>query len=317
MKIAHVLNFAFEVDVLEIHLNELYPIVDKIFICECAYVHGITGIKKPNMWNLIKNQSRFSKFQDKVVHFWIPEEDINIKSLQNDIWHVENEMETKRWWLFLKWNEDNNNYFTDDDLIGFGDADEIASIQTLNKIKQCETISIVDIGIWFTRGRITEKLKVDWPVVGEPYALGDPTYFTLRQAKLFPHNAPHFRGKIYVPGRLRGFAPTFVLGGLHLSSYRYLPQVLLKLLTMTETENTEYNTFERIVSRIKNGEDIQEIQKDSAKEEILLRGGGKHTAMDPKDIGTKQYILPWFLECNEQRYSTFYQNVLNEPRLDG
>ena len=259
VKMAHIMNFAFEVDVLEIHLNELYPVVDKIFLCECIYIHGKSGIKKPCVWNMIKDQPRFSKFKDKVVLLWLSEDELNIRSFHNE-WRVEYSMENLRWKKFLKWNE-KTKFFDDDDVVGFGDSDEIASISNLNLIKQCETKTI-KFGIWFTRGRITEKVKTDWPVANEPFALGDPSFFTIQQAKLFPSNMNRCYIPCNYPGRTRGYALNFVLGGLHLSSYKYMPQYILKLISMTEHRETEIDEFYRIMDKIKNGENIQNIQRD-------------------------------------------------------
>lgn len=78
-------------------------------------------------------------------------------------------------------------------------------------------------------------VKTDWPVKKEPFALGDTSFFTLSQAKIYPKNAPKCHSPCNYPGRTRGFAPNFVLGGLHFSSYKYMPQYMLKLMSMTET----------------------------------------------------------------------------------
>ena len=82
--------------------------------------------------------------------------------------------------MFLKWNEENK-FFRDDDLIGFGDADEIASIKTLNLLKQCETKTVTDVGIWFTPSRINQKQLGGWSVRGHRFTLGDPTFYTISQ----------------------------------------------------------------------------------------------------------------------------------------
>ena len=306
-RMAHIMNFAFEVDVLEIHLDELYPVVDKIFLCECAYIHGRSGLRKPCVWDMIKDQERLRKFSDKVVLIWISESEIRETLLRLNEWHVEYKMEELRWKKFLEWNKVNN-YFDDDDVI--------ASIYNLNLIKHCETKTFLDVGIWFTRGRITEKVKTDWPVKKEPFALGDTSFFTLSQAKIYPKNAPKCHSPCNYPGRTRGFAPNFVLGGLHLSSYKYIPQYMLKLMSMTETRQTEYDELNRIMQMVKKGENFQNIQRDIALKKFSHPLGGDLLNMNQNDIGTKQYILPWFLKCNQKRYSTFFLNIIDDPRLD-
>lgn len=45
--------------------------------------------------------------------------------------------------------------FGPNDLIGFGDTDEIASRENIVKIKQCDFHSdSIDVGIWFLNGPI-------------------------------------------------------------------------------------------------------------------------------------------------------------------
>ncbi len=84
------------------------------------------------------------------------------------------------------WNQNNGNYFRDSDIIGFGDTDEIPSRHTIHLLKHCQwrNNGPVDIGIWFPMGLVDQAFRTDFPVPGYPYTLGDPTFWTLRQAKM-------------------------------------------------------------------------------------------------------------------------------------
>lgn len=113
IKIGVLLQFGFDVDVLEIHLNELYGVADKFFIIEATHAH-YGKLKKPLMWEWVKRQKRFQKFP--VVHLIIDDaESSNVSN--DDIWSMEKLQERRRWEKFLEWN-DALKFFGDDDIIG-------------------------------------------------------------------------------------------------------------------------------------------------------------------------------------------------------
>lgn len=112
-KIGVLLQFGFDVDVLEIHLNELFGVVDKFFIIESTRAH-YANLKKPLMWELVKRQERFKKFP--VVHLIIDEAD-SLKVGKGTDWSMETLQERLRWLKFLEWNSAIK-YFSDEDVIG-------------------------------------------------------------------------------------------------------------------------------------------------------------------------------------------------------
>ena len=60
--------------------------------------------------------------------------------------------EATRWQGFMKWNNATR-VFGDDDVLGFGDTDEIPSLENLNLLKHCKLIfPSVDIGTYFSFG---------------------------------------------------------------------------------------------------------------------------------------------------------------------
>ena len=85
----------------------------------------------------MKFTKRFEKFQSKIVHFIIDDADIQFADMAlkefhpelHKIWTMEFYQELLRWVKFLEWNSQSN-YFGPNDIVGFGDADEIASRKT-------------------------------------------------------------------------------------------------------------------------------------------------------------------------------------------
>lgn len=111
-KIGALLQFGFDVDVLEIHMNELYDVVDVFFIIESTHAH-FENIKKPLIWEHVQQQDRFTKFP--VVHFII--DDVESLKATDKKWSMEALQERLRWTKFLEWNEATK-YFDDEDVIG-------------------------------------------------------------------------------------------------------------------------------------------------------------------------------------------------------
>ena len=126
-KIGILVQFGFGVDVLEIYLNEMYDVVDMFFIVESTKSHYRT-LRKPLVWEKVKDQDRFSKFKDKITHFIIDDAqnaEVNhffahantIGSTDKKIWKMEESQEGLRWMKFLEWNAAQK-FFTDNDLLG-------------------------------------------------------------------------------------------------------------------------------------------------------------------------------------------------------
>lgn len=112
VKIGTLLQFGFDVDVLEIHMNELYGVVDIFFIVESTHAH-YGNIKKPLVWEQVQRQERFLKFP--VVHFII--DDAGSFQATDKPWSMETLQERLRWTKFLEWNE-KTKYFDESDVIG-------------------------------------------------------------------------------------------------------------------------------------------------------------------------------------------------------
>ena len=125
-KIGILVQFGFGVDVLEIYLNEVYDVVDRFFLIEATKAHFRT-IRKPLMWERVKDQPRFQKFADKIVHLVMDDgetaeankvfQNSSILVDEKKIWKMEALQETLRWTKFLQWNKAHA-FFSPEDLIG-------------------------------------------------------------------------------------------------------------------------------------------------------------------------------------------------------
>ena len=139
------------------------------------YILHLSSNRKQLMWSELSIQPRFAKFRDKVVHLVLDDSDIaSIQFAEEwNAWAVESLQEKIRWAKIKQWN-DVSNIFRDDDLIGFGDADEVASRNSIQLLKYCPLKSkSLDIGIWFPFGRLDQAYKTDFPVSKElKYTLG-------------------------------------------------------------------------------------------------------------------------------------------------
>ena len=92
--------------------------------------------------------------------------------------------EKTRWLKVKKWN-DLTHSLRDNDVIGFGDADEITSRKNIQLLKYCPLRSkSLDIGIWFPFGRIDQAFRSDFPVSKKyKYTLGKVYLLNTRRTK--------------------------------------------------------------------------------------------------------------------------------------
>ena len=127
------------------------------------------------MWSELSVQPRFAKFRDKVIHLVLDDSDVaQIEvSEESGAWSLESLQEKTRWQKIKQWNNITN-ALDDNDLIGFGDADEITSRNNIQLLKYCPIKSkSLDIGIWFPFGRMDQAYKSDFPVSKKyKYTLG-------------------------------------------------------------------------------------------------------------------------------------------------
>lgn len=175
--------------------------------------------------------------------------------------------------------------------------------------KYCEILgNSVDFGIWFPFGHINQTFKSDFPVKFHPFTLGDPTFYTLASAKRYSAQNPN-----KYPTRMRGKSwPSYMLGGIHMSHYGYLPFQIVKHITATENGLRKLENLTKLSKYLKVG-DITKMEADLAETpELHKRKMKKVNLLDPemKEI----CVLPWFYDCNRKRYPVWEDG--HDTRLD-
>jgi hypothetical protein len=177
----------------------------------------------------------------------------------------------------------------------------------VHMLKHCVlTGSTVDVGIWFPYGNIERAFESDFAVPGHRYTLGNPTFWTLKAAT----HAYDFKKK--VPGRRRGKGEKFILGGIHMTEYAYLPNQLIKDISCTECGPWDDKLTENIETKIKAGR-IEELEEELRVLPNRIMSRIVNLA-EVKDIMTEIAILPWFYDCNRNRYPVWEGG--HDTRLD-
>lgn len=293
-KVAFLIQFGFDVDMLEAFLWEVYDVVDKFFITESVVTHSEKQIRKPLVWDMVKSQPRFARFKDKIVHFIVDDSDVLRPG--GDIWVSERNQEYVRWKEFLKWNN-YNKVFKESDIVGFGDTDEIPSREVILALKKCTgDISTLDVASIFYYGTNNSVFTTDWPVYPYRYSYGDPTFYTIKSAKEYEIQRSD------TPSRRKGQGDKYVLGGAHISPYLYLPLVVNKFIV-----GTEYN-----VVNIPEGDidTLNEHFKNLINRDVSYKLRRAEDVWDEiKDIS----FIPWFIKCNPDRFPSFYGK--KDPRI--
>lgn len=117
-------SFFNELDLLEMRLETLYPIVDKFVLAESNFTH--TGREKPLYFK--ENEVRFSRFKDKIIHVISPDPEFP-KIAGKDMeygWICENRQRNATIRAIEK-------ELHDDDILIISDLDEIPSPSALKR----------------------------------------------------------------------------------------------------------------------------------------------------------------------------------------
>jgi hypothetical protein len=298
-KIAAFLKFSFESDVLEAHIHEGWDTVDRFFIIEATRTNA-DHATKPLVLDALLRQPRFAAMREKIVHFVI---DDSVRAGPGFDW--ERYHERARWEKFLAWN----NYtqmFGPDDILIFGDADEIASREIHQYLRYCTLAGPVDVGTWFTNSDVRTEFRNDWAIPRNRFLWGSPTAYTLKQAKA---------AKNY-PTRTHGKAGRSVWGGIHLSYYGYLPPFVLKLVSMTTSKPSRVKgEISSILSAFQQGKTISEIWK-ARRQAMAKEWGPWRNRPINGPIEANGRVIPWFIKCNPRRYQYFYGTEIEDTRFE-
>ena len=218
----------------------------------------------------------------------------------------------------MDWNDRMGGYFGHNDLVGFGDADEIPSSRNVLVLRHCDMAGpSVDIGSWFAWGRVDRAFRPDWPVPGHPWTLGDPTYWTLRSALAYSNGSSD-----QFPSRMRGTSGHYLLGGVHMTDNPYPPFLLAKSIACTECGEEGSKLFQAmhdcfVGSACEGLDDKGVIQKlmqmlDRSVHQSERMAGVRDGAIHM--LG-EAYYVPWYIECYPRRFPGWFGGV--DARLLG
>lgn len=229
-----------ELDLLEIRLRYLSPVVDHFVICESDHVHS----GQPKEYILEKNWSRFEAFHDKIVYLQIEQSTEGLIFDKN----LSRYTDTDGAWVLEKQQREAlslvNDMVDDEDIVMVGDLDEIPKKDAvLNVCKYNASPTIFSVDMMFYVGFLN-NLNIQGPDVnwkGTVFANGE-------------------RFKLLGPQALRerrNTAPFYVKSGWHLSYMGGLDAIKHKIRSFAHTEFSNMaDDDNRILTIIEAGEDV-------------------------------------------------------------
>ena len=141
-----------------------------------------------------------------------------------------------------------------------------------------------------------QAYKSDFPVTKSlKYTLGDPTFYVWKRA--LEIKEPKY------PTRNRGESKGYLLGGIHLTYYTYMPYFMLRLLSATEcSEWTKQDLRAWFIEPLSNYTDTHSLE--GIENFIHKRKNHTHIQLikDVKEDLSEVISRPWFYECNKERY---------------
>jgi beta-1,4-mannosyl-glycoprotein beta-1,4-N-acetylglucosaminyltransferase len=229
-------TFYNELDMLECRLAYLYDRVDRFVIVESNITHS--GKSKPLFFK--ENQTRYSKYLDKIVHIVVNIDPSKYdwtydrsKNFNNASWIVENQQRNG----ILEGLKD----LLDTDIVMISDLDEIPNVQSIDRairlLNQKEFVALETKQFYYNLGQC---LVEPWPAT----VLGKYKFV-----------------KLTTPQRLRDSKNSILQiknGGWHLSYFMSLENIQNKIMNFA---HQEYNTdqfidISYIKQRVQNGEEL-------------------------------------------------------------
>ncbi|CAE8627183.1 unnamed protein product [Polarella glacialis] len=292
-------KLGYDADVVEVRLREYADIVDLVVIVEAE--SSFWGVPKLSMWDRLRAQSRFTPFSDKLLHLVFTWADIHGNGTSKVVRKREKQWTTEggennmipEVLRHLKLNSDSI-------VLNFGDADEVTSRNNMHLMKHCEPKKLpVDSGIWFPMGRVDRAFKTDWPTGGFQYTLGDPTY----------QPPSHFVGLGH------GKSGPYLLGGMHMTDYNYLPFRVMKVLS-----NSDSGGVPQAWSNLLTLGNVSKLFFAFSNMEAPVFPAEWRTRIIPlgelfkKSLAYKDMVyVPWFLAANEARFPAWFGK--EDPRV--
>jgi len=299
------LMFGFEVDTLEVQLREVADVVDVIFIVEATVTHH--GDKKPLMWERLQFDQRFLFLPpNKVVHVIVDDLGDGLgpvgKNGGGEDWWYEDRQTSAGVLRARAWAASKQDRLASDDLFISADTDEVMSRDALHKLRWCELASKGPISgaLWMPVGNLNLAHRPDFAVSDRPHSFALPSIY--RWEDIAEGRREGRRLQANYPGP----RDHYVLGGIHMTNLAYLPNSLLKEITATEYRRS-------ITSFYNNHFTIEDLNEQQMMVYNLDTKPFWKSLVD--DIATVEDIskkLPWFLECNPDRFPYWFGKL--DPR---
>lgn len=253
-----------ELDLLEIRLNVLAPVVDKFVLVESTQTFNRES--KPLYFE--ENKERFAAFKDKIIHIVCDEDFSN----EPNAWVIEN---NQRNCIARGWTD-----CRDDDVIMISDLDEIPNPQKILQYKDKPGIKCFQNNFYYY---YLNYICVDEPVwyKGTRMLKFKDCLHDLDNTEVKMNSKlPSEYKKGTTPNKIRYFKKGIQVknGGWHFSYLGGAEAIRKKILSISHTEfhKPEYTDLEKIKERVQAGED--------------LFGRGKHFRSVPIDEHFPQYI---------------------------
>eukprot|EP00040_Diaphanoeca_grandis_P029375 m.171990 g.171990 ORF g.171990 m.171990 type:complete len:377 (+) comp31666_c6_seq2:249-1379(+) len=266
--------FSNEVDTLEVALAEYKGVAD-VMLFEDSMIHNQKQHSSHRyLWPQLNKTARFEQFSP----YW--EKCQTVLDSPKDMWIAE-----KRSYACMNKRllEVDGRY----DIIIFANVDEVLSRDNIIRLKHCPLPPLPQsCAIGMPLGLVGRDFRSDWPGRGYPNSFAHP--------KIFASGSKQY-GRSMVDG-----VPTLntepVVGGLHMTNYCYLPNIILKELTISDHE---YKTFDVCGLGLK-------VLKQKCYDFMHQRvhpGTGSETVL-PRAL-SKQRVPAWFGEIDPREQLMF------------
>lgn len=275
-------SFFNELDILDIRLNVLAPVVDKFVLVEAVRRHS----GEPKELYFEKNKQRFAPFLEKIIHVVVDDE----PELPPDCPK-----------LIAAWAYENHQRnaivrglkgVRDDDVVIISDLDEIPNPAQVRKYAQkCVEEGVVAVFSQISCRYYFNFISMTMPQWRVSKMLSWKTFCNeATYANMAQHiPMPEFVNKGPTPTRVRFLRPQLVIpdGGWHFSYYGGAKQIQLKMKSIADyvCDKAADMSLEEIERRVKAGEDPL--------------GRGERFYAVPLDARFPDYI-----RANKERYAT-------------
>lgn len=238
-------SFFNELDILEIRLNTLDSVVDKFVIAESHYTH--TGKPKPLYYK--DNETRFSKFKDKILHVVVDDFPSFQRSTDNEMSWIRENWQRNAIMRAIQTNANRNDYLI------ISDVDEIPSIEAVKQATSHNGLSRLHLRMFYYFVNYRNYTCPNWTIGPQvcPIGMLQSTINVELPEKFVDHRI----NKGITPTVIRFLKSDNIIknAGWHFSYCGGITAIRDKLKAIAHTENcTQENTdYAHIEKRIKDG----------------------------------------------------------------